>query len=60
MEYEFFFKNTMHYKIWKLWVCSLIPCIRTKGACKNSQMKLEQIQYVEFNVKSIYIDQEGD
>jgi len=50
----------MHYKIWKLWVCSLIPCIRTKGACKNSQMKLEQIQYVEFNVKSIYIDQEGD
>lgn len=41
---NYFFKYNALWKIWELWVCSLIPCIRTKGACKSSQMKLEQIQ----------------
>jgi hypothetical protein len=54
MQYDFFI-NTMHYEKFEN-----SRCIRTKGACKSSQMKLEQIQCVKFYVKSIYIDQEGD
>jgi hypothetical protein len=45
-------------KFWKPWVCSLVPHIRTKRMCESLKVGFLKIQYVEFKVKSIWINPE--
>jgi hypothetical protein len=43
-------------KLWKPWVCSLVPHFRTKRVCKSFKVGFKKFQYVDFKVKSIWIN----